>query len=120
MASEFYVSNSIVHVRLFGRVDGLDIMAIHGETGFVAASREYKKVVYDYSEATKINFSFDDAIEFAKLAALETQITPALVIGVMPMGKSQLEGSELYRDKANQAGAKVAIIERPEQILDIE
>lgn len=111
MASEFYVSNSIVRVRLFGLVDGLDIMGIHGQTGFVSASREYKRIVYDYSEATKIDFTYDDAIKFAKLAALETQITPALVIGVIPMGESQLEVSKLYRDKANQAGAKVVIIE---------
>lgn len=110
MASTFHITDNTVIVELSGNVDGCDVMGIHSEEGFLTAARQYKRVIYDYRKAKQILFGLEDAEAFAKLAGVETQITPTLKLGVIIKDKSQLSGTELYQSKANALGADVQIL----------
>ncbi len=113
MASEFYldIDSAIVYVRLFAHVDGFDVMSVHGNPEFMDLMREHKNVVYDYSEATRIDITIEDAKSFAKLAGLEAKLTSGLVISVIPRDAEHKKGAELYQNIANELGADIRIIE---------
>lgn len=117
MASEYFVNNLIVQVRLFNRVDGFDIMSVHGDEQFLSLVREYKNVVYNYADTESIVFSLDDAKSFAKLAAVESKITSDLIIGVIPKDNEHRKSAALYQSVANDLGANVVIIDKPSQIF---
>ncbi|WP_100641900.1 hypothetical protein [Alteromonas facilis] len=111
MASEFFVNNGIVQIRLFDDVDAFDLMEVHQSTSFLELVREYKHVLYDYSGANVITLTESDARSFAKLATIESQITPELVIGVIPKDDAHKKGSEFYRELAVAGGARVVIVD---------
>lgn len=111
MAVEYSLNNGVVHIRLYDEVDGFDVMNVHNREEFMHDVRRYKKVLYDYSGATDITFTLEDAKAFAKLAAVESSITKDLVIAVLPKDEAHAKAARVYQQNANQGGARVIIIQ---------
>jgi hypothetical protein len=120
MANEFYLNNSIVYVRLFDMVDGYDLMSVHANEKFMDLIRTYEKVIYDYSDATRINFTLQEVKSFAKLASLEAKLTDNFVIGIISNNAEHKKMIEIYQSNASQSGARVLIIDSPEELLQAD
>ena len=110
MSHEFFLKEGIVYVRLFDTVDGCDVMHVHNAETFLDLARSHHLVVYDYSDAKEIKITMEDVEAFAKLAIFESQLTPELVIGVIPKDQAHRIGTEHYQSAANKEGANIRII----------
>ncbi|WP_100655601.1 hypothetical protein [Alteromonas flava] len=118
MASQYKLKESLIVVTLTGDVYAHDVMSVHKDPEFLRLCREYLRVVYDYSQAESIAISEDNAMAFAKLAIIESGITPQLRIGVIAKDPSHRKGAQFYAETANAAGANVIVVDSIYQFLE--
>ncbi|MEW9797737.1 hypothetical protein [Alteromonas sp. CYL-A6] len=118
MATSVDYLNTVVVVRLYGDIDGYDVMAVHRDEAFLDAVRRTGQVLYDYSGADHIRLTEADVVAFAKLAVIEAALTDSFTVGVIPQGDAQLPGVRHYQKLATDAGVCVHISESVAEFIN--
>ena len=83
MSFELKIVNDLVHLRYSGHVDALEVILLVKDSDFIPLLGQYKKMIYDFSNATSFDLHFDEVKQFSIIANVEANDRIYILLDIM-------------------------------------
>ena len=119
MSFELKIVNDLVHLRYSGHVDALEVIRLVKDSDFIPLLGRYKKMIYDFSNATSFDLHFDEVKQFSIIANVEANFIDSVHIVIVLKRPSGREIAEHYRDEITAPGWHVDIVESLDEAMTL-
>ena len=92
-----------IHVEYLEQVDSLDIVEQASDESFRKALADKRKVMYDYTHATKVSLNEDALKELATLGKFHGSLHDRIDVAVIVFTKAGLEKARIYKNATSNS-----------------
>jgi hypothetical protein len=113
------ISDGHIYVKYSGKVDGLVIVQLTGDSAFISEFRRLQKVIHDFSMVDEVNIPFDQMRDISVLSKMEANFTEKLIGVVIPRGEEGYERVNLLKEFIKNPNWKIFPARDKAEALDI-
>lgn len=101
------INGDHVYVTYSGKIDGLDIVQLTGDSSFINDFRRLQKVIHDFSMADEVSIPFDQMRDISVLSNMESNFTETLIGIIIPRNEEGYERINLIKEFVKNPNWKI-------------
>lgn len=113
MSFHINIVDQVIHIQFSGSVDGLEIMQIIGDDGFIPQLQTFQKVIFDYGQTEDVDMSMEETKSFATIGKINANFIDNLHMVIIASGPEGKERAEFYRQNVGSPNWKIDIVDSP-------
>ena len=120
MAHRLTLKDNWIHVEYFDVVDSFDVIEQLAQPQFRDGLARFQRVIFDYSDATEINFDDEDMKQFATLGRILGGMHDKVIVAIVLMSPERLENAEKYKEASTTPSWDVTVcfnLDEAEQVM---
>ncbi|MCC2617974.1 hypothetical protein LJ739_17100 [Aestuariibacter halophilus] len=114
----FCIVENIVWVRFSGHIDALDLIQLSADDNYLESLRKYRRVIFDYSQATSVNMGFEEIRQLSTITRVECNFTEHLHGAIVPLDDAGWIRAKRYAETVKPYGWEMVIVDSTEQAFE--